>query len=382
MATVETPTNEISRIADENFSDDLWEPMSTGREPLDRLMSSDGTGIMPGTCMLVIGDPGVGKSTVTMEMLSNMMQQGRDVLFVSAEMSKIDVASMARRFPVYEQLPIWYPDFRTEKPLQKFEAIVNEGYDFIVIDSLAQFKEIVSIQTSFTQNETLVRFFTAVQNAMEGVETEDGIQHTSFGIIQQVTKDGKMAGKRFIEHTVTSVLEIRHASGDERYIEFGKNRRGGNQAKLFFRIGEDDIDFDGERLDMDMEAQEWGERERKRNREEQKKMESIEDAVEEDDFDDVESLINDTGSVTSAGDDYRFERPNALEIGSISDDELDAVVDADVIADYYEGTDGTIKRSRDQAIEDGHWPGNASRYYFEKFLARHDIADWDEESVS
>jgi hypothetical protein len=304
-------------------------------------------------------------------------------MFVSAEMSKIDVANMARRFPVYGEIPTWFPDFRTNDPMGTFEDLCQQGFDFVVVDSLAQFQELCSMNSGLSKKKTLVRFFTAVKNAMEGVQTDSGERkHTSFGVIQQVNKSGEMAGAKYIEHTATSLLEVRKSSGDGRFIRFGKNRRGGVTAKLHFELGEDNIYFDEDRLDRHMSASDLADKERERAREQREKAKSIEGALgnDDEDFDGIESLLGGTGSVEPA--DFRVEAADPVSMDRVTHDALDEAVDTEMALLYFEENDGTVKRAREQMIEDGHWPSGGSRYYFERFLARHDISDKDESDIN
>ena len=80
---------ELVRMKDQLFDPILFEPMATGK-PVDKLFTNDG-GIPRATNYMVVGDPGVGKSTVTLDILSDLAGAGQKVLFISAEMTRIDL---------------------------------------------------------------------------------------------------------------------------------------------------------------------------------------------------------------------------------------------------------------------------------------------------
>ena len=65
-------------------------------------------GVMPGTNTVVTGDPGVGKTTVLLDILADMHDNGKRVLFVSGEMNAIDMVGYVRRFPKFGDLPILF----------------------------------------------------------------------------------------------------------------------------------------------------------------------------------------------------------------------------------------------------------------------------------
>ena len=80
---------ELVRMKHQEFPDDLFIPMATGK-PVDLLFTNDGG--LPKACnFMLIGDPGVGKSTVSLDILSDLALKGFKVLFISAEMTRIDL---------------------------------------------------------------------------------------------------------------------------------------------------------------------------------------------------------------------------------------------------------------------------------------------------
>ena len=96
----------LVKMQDVTFNDDLFIPMKT-KTIVDSLLSAEG-GVFPGTNTVVIGDPGVGKSTVLLDWLANLQEQGKKVLFISGEMNDIDMYGYVKRFPKFGKLPIMF----------------------------------------------------------------------------------------------------------------------------------------------------------------------------------------------------------------------------------------------------------------------------------
>ena len=110
---------------DFKFDPSLFIPMKTGTK-IDKLLSSEG-GMMKGTNVAFVGDPGVGKTTVLLDMLSNMQNNGHKTLFISGEMTQIDMVGMVKRFPKFGKLPILFMgDWIEHDPLVILTSILSE----------------------------------------------------------------------------------------------------------------------------------------------------------------------------------------------------------------------------------------------------------------
>ena len=88
---------ELVQMKDQQFDPDLFVPMPTGRA-IDQLFTLEG-GLPKATNYMVVGDPGVGKSTVTLDILSDLIKGGYKCLFISAEMTRIDLYKYVQRYP-------------------------------------------------------------------------------------------------------------------------------------------------------------------------------------------------------------------------------------------------------------------------------------------
>ena len=123
---------QLTQMDNVSFSDTLFTPMKTNTL-VDTILSNEG-GIFPGTNTVIVGDPGVGKSTVLLDWLANLQSQGRKVLFISGEMNDIDMYGYVQRFPKFGKLPILFMQQYADTPQQAIEKVFDEGYDVILID--------------------------------------------------------------------------------------------------------------------------------------------------------------------------------------------------------------------------------------------------------
>ena len=89
----------LVKMDDVKFNDDLFIPIKS-KTIVDSLLSTEG-GVFPGTNTVVIGDPGVGKSTVLLDLLAQYNKDGKKVLFISGEMNEIDMYGYVKRYPSF-----------------------------------------------------------------------------------------------------------------------------------------------------------------------------------------------------------------------------------------------------------------------------------------
>jgi DNA repair protein RadA/Sms len=211
----------VTKMNDLQFEKNLFNPLKTGRK-IDEFFSSEG-GVMPGTNTVITGDPGIGKTTVLLDILGDLNNKGKKVLFVSGEMNQIDMVGYVRRFPKFGDLPILFMgDFADEDPIEVLREAFNEGYDCVLIDSIAE----VAVATT--------KLLTLLEEQNMG-ENKRGI-NTATLMIQQVTKSGTFAGSNRIKHMTTAMGHLKFDSEGNRYLAFSKNRRGGNMNKFFFNL--------------------------------------------------------------------------------------------------------------------------------------------------
>ena len=126
----------LCRGSDLSFNESLFIPMKTNRE-IDIILSTDG-GLMPGTNIVLVGGPGSGKSTVALDVLASLTQGGYKCLFVSAEMDEIAHYKYCKRMPKFGCVQTLFLKNYSENVKDTLEHVFNQGYDVVVIDSIAE----------------------------------------------------------------------------------------------------------------------------------------------------------------------------------------------------------------------------------------------------
>ncbi|MCC8097345.1 MAG: DNA repair protein RadA [Eubacterium sp.] len=193
----------------------------TGIGELDRVLSG---GLVKGSFTLVGGDPGIGKSTLLIQVCRQLGESGEKILYVSGEESASQVKLRACRLGITtDRLYIL-----SETSLSLIENAVNQvNPDLVIIDSIQTMycEEVTSAPGSVSQvRESGYRLLKlAKQNGITVI------------IVGHVTKDGQLAGPRVLEHMVDTVLNF---EGDKnftgRILRCTKNRFGGtNEIGIF-----------------------------------------------------------------------------------------------------------------------------------------------------
>ena len=215
-----------------SFDKGLFTPMRT-KTRIDEFFSSD-KGVMPGTNVVITGDPGVGKTTVLLDILSDLQQNGKKCLFISGEMNAIDMVGYVRRYPKFGQLDILFMgDYAETNPDVVLKTALKEGYDCVLIDSLAEISDNYVDYFGGTNKSNTNRILQLMDDHNQG--NNDGNKNTCFLVIQQVTKGGVFVGSNKIKHMTTAMGHLKFDEGG-RYFHFSKNRRGGNGNKIYFNL--------------------------------------------------------------------------------------------------------------------------------------------------
>lgn len=214
-----TEKAEVMSLSQIKSSDE--ERTSTDMKELDRVL---GGGIVKGSLVLVGGDPGIGKSTLLLQVCRNLSTQNRSVLYVSGEESLQQIKIRAERIGQFtDSLKLLC---ETNLEIIK-EVIEREKPQIVIIDS---------IQTMY--NETIASAPGSVSQVREStgvlMQIAKGIGISIF-IVGHVTKEGVVAGPRVLEHMVDTVLYFegdRHES--YRILRGVKNRFGStNEIGVF-----------------------------------------------------------------------------------------------------------------------------------------------------
>lgn len=200
------------------------ERMRTGFQELDRVL---GGGIVPGSLVLVGGDPGIGKSTLLLQVCRNMADS-KDVLYISGEESLQQIKMRAQRIGQFSDRLLLFCDTSLERIEQ---VIQREKPQIVIVDSIQTMysEDVGSAPGSVSQvRETTARL----------LQIAKGMDITVF-IVGHVTKEGVVAGPRVLEHMVDTVLYFegdRHAS--YRILRGVKNRFGSTNEIGVFEMQE------------------------------------------------------------------------------------------------------------------------------------------------
>jgi len=251
---VEKPL-ELVKMKDQEFPDDLFVPMKTGK-PVDLLFTTDG-GIPKACNFMLIGDPGVGKSTVSLDILSDLAIAGHKVLFISAEMTRIDLHGYVKRYPKFGEVDILFTgEYCDSNPKNVIEKSLQPGYDVVLIDSFAEVQEDIkeTLKFSTTGSEKWLIDLMVSHN----LGNNDTKTNTTFIAIQQVTKGGVFVGSNKLKHNTTGMMELRFdQESSTQYITFTKNRRGTAGKRMFYSLSETgDVKYDSVRFSNDENARE------------------------------------------------------------------------------------------------------------------------------
>ena len=223
------------KMKDVTFDPSLFRPMKSGRI-VDSHFSSQG-GLMKGTNYAIVGDPGIGKTTVMMDMLADLEKKGKKVLFISGEMNSIDMYGYVKRYPKFGDLPILFMgDYAEENALDVCNDILSKGWDVVLIDSMAEVQNaIVDTHKGWMSSK---KAETELLNLFEkhNLGENDANINTAFLVIQQVTKGGEFAGSNRFKHMMTGMAHMEWTKEGERTFYFSKNRRGGDMSVRLFSL--------------------------------------------------------------------------------------------------------------------------------------------------
>jgi predicted ATP-dependent serine protease len=229
-----------------NFSNSLFEPLKTNSE-LDVILSTDG-GIMPAVNMVLVGGPGTGKTTVALDMVSKLINQGYKCLFVSAEMDEIGYYKYCKRLPQFNNIPVLFAKNYAQNIKSAIEHTFDQGWDVVVVDSLAEvvgmYKEQYKTTEYFAE-----RWLLGLEDRVKKGQNQ-GSYYTSFINVQQVTKGDDFVGSNRIKHMTDSMAHIERSRDRlQRTIYFSKNRDCDKDFKMYFSFYQDKVYYTFEEED-------------------------------------------------------------------------------------------------------------------------------------
>lgn len=221
--TSTTAVNQVMSLGD--ITEDVEKRISTGNNEFDRVL---GGGIVIGSLVLISGDPGIGKSTILLQICQHLCKNLK-VLYVSGEESANQIKMRANRLGVTAPNLFVLPQTDVSVIV---ETIRLEKPDLVIIDSIQTmvYEEVASSAGSVTQVRECTNIF----------------MHTAKGlgipiiVVGHVNKDGAIAGPKVLEHIVDTVL---YFEGEKNYsyriLRGVKNRFGStNEIGVFEMTGE------------------------------------------------------------------------------------------------------------------------------------------------
>ena len=203
------------------------ERCETGIRELDRVL---GGGIVPGSLVLVGGDPGIGKSTLLLQVCQRMAQM-KKILYISGEESQAQIKLRANRMGSFTVNLL----LLCETNLETIRGVIEkERPELVIIDSIQTMysEEVASAPGSVSQVRESTNIF---------MQLAKGLGIPIF-IVGHVTKEGTVAGPRVLEHMVDTVLYFegdRHAS--YRILRAVKNRFGSTNEIGVFEMRQDGL---------------------------------------------------------------------------------------------------------------------------------------------
>lgn len=208
------------------------ERIKTNIEEFDRVL---GGGLMPGSIVLIGGDPGIGKSTLVMQAAAKI---NGEVLYVTGEESANQINLRAKRLKVHSDLPAGQAgkiSVMTETDLDIIlNAIEKHAPDVVIVDS---------IQTTYKSDfDNAPGTITQIRECTAELMQLAKKKHCAIIIVGHVTKEGAIAGPKVLEHIVDTVLQFEgERSYSFRILRAQKNRFGSTNEIGIFEMHDDGL---------------------------------------------------------------------------------------------------------------------------------------------
>jgi DNA repair protein RadA/Sms len=203
--------------------------LPTGMTELDRVL---GGGLVPGSAVLVGGDPGIGKSTLLLQAAAKLAETGARVVYLSGEEAPAQVRMRATRLGL-AQAPV---ALGTETNLANIVATLGSTVPpvLVIIDS---------VQTLWSESvEAAPGTITQLRGCASALISHAKGSGSTLVLVGHVTKDGQIAGPKVIEHMVDTVLYFEGLSGHQfRVLRAVKNRFGPTDEIGVFEMRHDGL---------------------------------------------------------------------------------------------------------------------------------------------
>ncbi|HUD05430.1 MAG TPA: DNA repair protein RadA [Candidatus Saccharimonadales bacterium] len=199
----------------------------TGVDEIDNLL---GGGIVPGSMLLIAGQPGIGKSTLLLQ-LANAVAKQNDVLYVSGEESAHQLGLRAKRLGTHEKKLQISVSMITDD----ISSTIESGkFKLVIVDSI----QTVICRALSSAPGTVTQISVSAQLMMSAAKTSN----TAVIVVGHVTKEGSIAGPKVLEHMVDVVLQLDGDSyGGFKILRASKNRFGPTTEAGIFEMNEDGL---------------------------------------------------------------------------------------------------------------------------------------------
>jgi DNA repair protein RadA/Sms len=197
----------------------------TGVTEFDRVC---GGGVVPGSALLLSGDPGVGKSTLLLDVAGRAAMSGARVAYISGEEAIEQIRARAKRMGL-EKAPVALASATALRDI--LGTLKREKFDIVIIDS---------VQTLWSDaHEAGPGSVTQVRACAGELVRMAKAGGPAIILVGHVTKDGQVAGPRVVEHMVDAVLSFEGERGYPfRILRAGKNRFGATDEIGVFEMGD------------------------------------------------------------------------------------------------------------------------------------------------
>lgn len=223
-AHARTP-QEFTKLIKKSGYEQRW---TLGISELDRVL---GGGVVPGSLVLLTGEPGIGKSTLTLQIAEKISGLGKKVLYISGEESEEQISSRGSRLG----LDLKNLQLLSESNLETILSTTEEQQpDFLIVDSI----QVVSSQNIPGSSGSVSQVRLCAEAILEFAKPK----RLPVLLIGHVTKDGTLAGPRVLEHLVDTVLYLEgNRTYDVRILRGVKNRFGAVSEVGIFEMAQNGL---------------------------------------------------------------------------------------------------------------------------------------------
>ena len=208
--------------------DNVKDRLKTGFAELDVVL---GGGLMPGGVMLMAGQPGIGKSTLLLQVAANVANK-KSVLYISGEESSGQIKLRAERLGAHKQESLSLASSTSADDIAA--TIAESQFDLVIVDSIQTLAldEITSAPGTVSQ----------ITNSSNVIIRAAKSANTSVVLVGHVTKEGSIAGPKVLEHLVDVVLNFEgDRYGGFKIIRAAKNRYGATNEVALLEMAEEGL---------------------------------------------------------------------------------------------------------------------------------------------